>query len=184
MSISAGGDGEHVELKIENGTLYIKYNDGEFESVGSVGSSSGSGDTVNGFVNVSISGSVLTFTRQDGTTKDIQLPTSAGGTGITEAEAKALIGQILEGVLDDAIPEYVRQNGHNYFVRIDELNSRLSDYYTKAEVDAKIAGGGSGGGSSTGSVTIADLTNEIDPVPVNDSNVVQTAMTFTTTGRM
>lgn len=184
MSISAGGDGEHIELKIENGTLYIKYNDGEFEPVGSVGSGSGSGDTVNGFVNVSINGSVLTFTRQDGTTKDIQLPTSAGGTGITEAEAKALIGQILEGVLDDAIPEYVRQNGHNYFIRIDELNNRLSDYYTKAEVDAKIAGGGSGGGSSTGSVTIADLTNEIDPVPVNDSNIVQTTMTFTTTGRM
>lgn len=196
MVISAGGDGEHVELKIENGSLYIKYNEGEFEKVGDVGSGSGtgSGDTVNGFVNVSINGSILTFTRQDGTTKNIQLPTSAGGTGITEDEAKTLIGQILEGVLDNAIPEYVRQNGHNYFVRINELNNLLSNYYTKsqidnnfytkAQVDEKIAGGGSGGGSSTGSVVIADLTNEIDPVPVNDNSVVQRTMTFTTTGRM
>lgn len=46
-----------------------------------VPASTGDGDTVNGFVNVSLSGNVLTFTRQDGTTKDITLPSSGEGQG-------------------------------------------------------------------------------------------------------
>ena len=60
--------------------------------------------------------------------------------GLTEAEVKHLIGQILEGVLDSAIPEYVRGSGHNYFVRINELNSILSGYATKEWVLEQLVG--------------------------------------------
>lgn len=63
--------------------------------------------------------------------------TGSGGNGISESEVKHLIGQILEGILDSAIPEYERAAGHNYFVRINELNSILSNYYTKSQVYSK-----------------------------------------------
>lgn len=59
---------------------------------------------------------------------------------LTESEVKHWIGQILEGVLNEAIPEYVRTSGHNYFVRINELNSILSGYATKEWVLEQLVG--------------------------------------------
>ena len=132
MTISDGGNGEHVELKIENGVLKIKYDNGSWETVGSVGG--GSGNTINGFVDVSISGNILTFTRQDGTTKQITLPSSGTGSGMSEAEVKHLIGQILEGVLDSVIPEYIKGSDHNYFIRLSDL----ANYTTVDDVAAMI----------------------------------------------
>lgn len=60
-----------------------------------------------------------------------------GGTvsGVTEADVKHIIGQILEGVLDSAIEnEYVKGNDHNYFIRLSDL----ANYTTTDDVAGMI----------------------------------------------
>ena len=53
---------------------------------------------------------------------------------MTEAQVKTLIGNILEGLLDQEIStHYSRTPGHNYFIRINDLDN----YYTKAQVYTK-----------------------------------------------
>lgn len=51
-----------------------------------------------------------------------------------DAAVKHLLGQVLEGVLDSAIPEYVKDSDHNYFIRMSDL----AGYATKAYVDSAI----------------------------------------------
>lgn len=139
MDISAVSGGEHVVLSIHDGKLWISYNNGAEEEVGSIGG--GSGTDPDAFTGVTLVNNVLTFTRRSGQNPvSITLPSGGSTSGMTESEVKHLIGQILEGILDSAIPEYVRTSGHNYFVRINELNTRLSDYYTKTQIDNMLAG--------------------------------------------
>lgn len=150
LSLSSATGGEHVELSISSGNLYISYNGGEPQLVGSVGGGTtpGTGDGV-GVDNIAFrvnNGNLQYRISTNGTWgswTNIELPSSStGGNGMTESEVKHLIGQILEGILDSAIPEYVKTSGHNYFVRINEVNSLLSNYYTKNEINALLAGGG------------------------------------------
>ena len=76
---------QDVEVSVSNGKLRYRKKEngtwGSYTNIMDVPTSTGDGDTVNGFVNVSLSGNVLTFTRQDGTTKDITLPSSGDGQG-------------------------------------------------------------------------------------------------------
>jgi hypothetical protein len=68
---------------------------------------------------------------------DLDDYTGGEGGGLTVAQVKSLIEQTLAGLLDP-LNEY--DNGkanHNYFVRINELNNILSNYYTKAQVYSK-----------------------------------------------
>lgn len=59
------------------------------------------------------------------------------GDGLTATQVKSLIEQTLAGLLDP-LNEYDNgKTNHNYFVRINELNSILSNYYTKAQVYSK-----------------------------------------------
>lgn len=51
-----------------------------------------------------------------------------------ESEIKHLVGLILEGVLDSAIPEYVQGNDHNYFIRLNDL----ANYTTATQVASMI----------------------------------------------
>ena len=60
--------------------------------------------------------------------------TGSGGSGMDDAAVKHLLGQVLEGVLDSAIPEYVKDSDHNYFIRMSDL----AGYATKAYVDSAI----------------------------------------------
>ena len=60
--------------------------------------------------------------------------------GLTEAEVKTLIGKILEGIEDYIPTEYVRNPSHNYFIRINDLGTSLSNYYTKEEINTIISG--------------------------------------------
>ena len=65
---------------------------------------------------------------------DLDDYTGGTGGGLTEAQVKALIGKILEG-LDAYIPdEYVRGNDHNYFIRLSDL----ANYTTADDVAAMI----------------------------------------------
>ena len=59
---------------------------------------------------------------------------SGDGSGMPESEIKHLIGLILEGVLDSAIPEYVQGNDHNYFIRLNDL----ANYTTSTQVASMI----------------------------------------------
>lgn len=59
---------------------------------------------------------------------------SGGGSGIPESEVKHLIGLILEGALDSAIPEYVKGSDHNYFIRLNDL----ANYTTITQVASMI----------------------------------------------
>ena len=141
MVISAGGNGEHVELKIENGSLYIKYNEGEFEKVGDIGSGTGSGDTVNGYVSARIDGSKLILTHQDGTNDQLTLPSSSSTSGITEAEVNSIIGRVLAGALVSAIPNYsTLRNNHNYFIRLNDLSSYATQEWVTSLIQ-EISGG-------------------------------------------
>ena len=65
---------------------------------------------------------------------DLDDYTGGTGGGMTESEVKHLIGQVLEGVLDSAIPEYVKGNDHNYFIRLNDL----ANYTTADDVAAMI----------------------------------------------
>ena len=56
------------------------------------------------------------------------------GSGISESDVKHIVGQILEGVLDSAIPEYVKGNDHNYFIRLSDL----ANYTTTSDVASMI----------------------------------------------
>lgn len=51
-----------------------------------------------------------------------------------DTAVKHLLGQVLEGVLDSAIPEYIKDADHNYFIRMSDL----AGYATKAYVDSAI----------------------------------------------
>ena len=70
--------------------------------------------------------------------------TGTGGSGMSESDVKHLIGQILEGVLDSAIPEYVKGADHDYFIRksglvnyttIDQVRAMIRDAMTDQNVD-------------------------------------------------
>lgn len=65
---------------------------------------------------------------------DLDDYTGGTGGGMTESEVKHLIGQVLEGVLDSAIPEYVKGSDHNYFIRLSDL----ANYTTVDDVAAMI----------------------------------------------
>ena len=60
--------------------------------------------------------------------------TGSGGSGMDDTAVKHLLGQVLEGVLDSAIPEYIKDADHNYFIRMSDL----AGYATKAYVDSAI----------------------------------------------
>ena len=53
---------------------------------------------------------------------------------MSESDVKHIVGQILEGVLDSAIPEYVKGNDHNYFIRLSDL----ANYTTADDVAGMI----------------------------------------------
>lgn len=96
-------NGEHVELQITPDTNYlqIKYNGGSWINVGYVGGNGGGTTPVNAFVSVSRSGNVLTFTRGDGTTQTVTIPSGGGdgGTvivnGLTDVEIEVTSGNQL-----------------------------------------------------------------------------------------
>lgn len=68
---------------------------------------------------------------------DLDDYTGGEGGGLTTAQVKSLIEQTLAGLLDP-LNEYDNgKTNHNYFVRINELNSILSNYYTKGQVYSK-----------------------------------------------
>ena len=114
---------QDVEVSVSNGKLRYRKKEngswGSYVNVMDVPSSTGDGDTVNGFVNVSLSGNVLTFTRQDGTTKSITLPNS-GGQGCEYCWTEEQILGLINGALS------------NYYTK--------SQVYTKGEIDAMIGG--------------------------------------------
>ncbi|MBO7692871.1 MAG: hypothetical protein J6T10_09610 [Methanobrevibacter sp.] len=65
------------------------------------------------------------------------------GDGLDVEQVKSLIEQTLAGLLDP-LNEYDNgKTGHNYFVRINELNSILNSYATKEWVLDKLSGGDS-----------------------------------------
>lgn len=156
MPSGTSGEGEHVELQITSaGMLQIRYNNGSWQDVGTVNADS---SLPNAFVNVSISGNKLTFTRSNGTTQVVDLPN--GGSGGSSVSVQQILNS---GV-------------HIATITVDG---------NPVKIFAPAGGGGGDDDDPSGSNTIiADLTNEIDPVPVNDSYTVQSEMTFNTTGRM
>lgn len=81
MPSGTSGEGEHVELQITSaGMLQIRYNNGSWQDVGTVNADS---SLPNAFVNVSISGNKLTFTRSNGTTQVVDLPNGGSGSVVT-----------------------------------------------------------------------------------------------------
>ena len=114
---------QDVEVSVNNGKLRYRKKEngtwGSYTNIMDVPTSTGDGDTVNGFVNVSLSGNVLTFTRQDGTTKSITLP-NGSGQGCEYCWTEEQILGLINGALS------------NYYTK--------SQVYTKGEVDAMIGG--------------------------------------------
>ena len=56
------------------------------------------------------------------------------GGGMSESAVKHLIGEILEGIRDNDIPEYIKGADHNFFIRINDL----ANYATINQVTAMI----------------------------------------------
>lgn len=85
ISLPSGtsGSGEHVDLQISNNILQIRYDGGSWQDVGVVNSGSSGGNTINGFINVVREGNTLIFTKQNGTTQSVTIPTSGDGTSVT-----------------------------------------------------------------------------------------------------
>lgn len=113
-------------------------------------------DLSNAFINVSIRNNKLIFVRKNGTTEEIDIPSGGSEGSVVSVRQILLSGTHIATITVDG-----------------------TDYKIYAP-----NGGGGDDDPGSGSTVIADLTNEIDPVPVNDENVVHTAMTFNTTGRM
>jgi hypothetical protein len=63
--------------------LQIRYDGGSWQDVGVVNSGSGGGNTINGFISVTRDGNTLIFTKQNGTTQSVTIPTSGDGTSVT-----------------------------------------------------------------------------------------------------
>ena len=147
--------GEHVDLQITStGMLQIRYDGGEWQDVGMVNSDS---DLSNAFINVSIRNNKLIFVRKNGTTEEVDIPSGGSEGSVVSVRQILLSGTHIATITVDG-----------------------TDY----KIYAPNGGGGDDPDPGSGSTVIADLTNEIDPVPVNDENIVHTAMTFNTTGRM
>ena len=134
--------------------LQIRYDGGEWQDVGMVNSDS---DLSNAFINVSIRNNKLIFVRKNGTTEEVDIPSGGSEGSVVSVRQILLSGTHIATITVDG-----------------------TDY----KIYAPNGGGGDDPDPGSGSTVIADLTNEIDPVPVNDENIVHTAMTFNTTGRM
>ena len=63
--------------------MQIRYDGGSWQDVGVVNSGSGGGNTINGFISVTRDGNTLIFTKQNGTTQSVTIPTSGDGTSVT-----------------------------------------------------------------------------------------------------
>ena len=156
--------GNYVKKVTVNGNSYTpNASTGEVD-LGNIGGNGGNVDTSDCVKSVTINGTTKTpvdgnvsFTisvgetplfdvRFDNSTHKLQKTTDGQtwidlvdlddytGGGLTEAQVKALIGKILEG-LDAYIPdEYVRGNDHNYFIRLSDL----ANYTTVDDVAAMI----------------------------------------------
>lgn len=119
---------EHVDLQIDpNNMLQIRYNNGSWQDVGIVNSGSGGGNTINGFVSVTKNQNTLIFTRQDGTTQSVTIPTSGDGSSVS-------IQQIL---------------GSGTKIATITINGVPTDIYAPSG-----DGGGSGGGSGDGGTIV------------------------------
>ena len=137
----SGGQSEHVDLRINNGILQIRYDNGNWQDVGSVGGGSGSGDTVNGFVGVTKSGDDLIFTKQDGTTVTVTLPSGSCDLSnyYTKSQVDALIGTPMGSTSYKQFSVYKRTNSPTtaptkpavndwkWYVAVDNLLHSASD---------------------------------------------------------
>lgn len=180
MTISGSGEGgEHVELKIENGTLYVKYDNGSWQEVGSVGDGSQGGYDPQAFIGVTLLNNVLTFTRRNGQNPvSITLPSggSPSGEGCeycwTEADINALIAVALQGYSKVTV---VPRLSTGVRIATITVNGTSFDLY------APTSGGGDEPIPIPGEDAITlDLTNEIDSVPVDKAGKTQATASFLT----
>ena len=63
--------------------MQIRYDGDSWQDVGVVNSGSGGGNTINGFVSVTRNENTLIFTRQDGTTQSVTIPTGGEGSSVS-----------------------------------------------------------------------------------------------------
>lgn len=122
----ASSSGEHVDLRISNNVLQIRYDGGSWQDVGVVNSGSGGGNTINGFISVTRDGNTLIFTKQNGTTQSVTIPTSGDGTSVT-------IQQIL---------------GSGTKIATITINGVPTDIYAPSGDGGSGSGGGSGDGGT------------------------------------
>ena len=149
-SHSGGEGGEHIELSIHDGYLYISRDGGSEVPVGPVGNASG-----NWVKDINKSGNNLTITYWDGTSKSIAIPSGEGG-GST-----VVVRQIL---LSGTHIATITVNGTDY--KIYAPNGGGGD-----DPDP-----GTGGEDAIS----LELTNEMDTIPVDKNKKTSSTASFLT----
>lgn len=145
------GDGEHIELSIEDGILYISRNGGEPEPVGPVGNASG-----NWVKDIAKSGNTLVVTYWNGTSNTINIP--SGGSGSTVS-----IRQVL---LNGTHIATITVDGVAYDIFAPTGSSNPDDPSNP-------------GGNGEDGIAL-DLTNEVNTIPVDkDKKTLSTASFLT-----
>lgn len=145
------GGGEHIELSIEDGILYISRNGGEPEPVGPVGNASG-----NWVKDIAKSGNTLVVTYWNGTSNTINIP--SGGSGSTVS-----IRQVL---LNGTHIATITVDGVAYDIFAPTGSSNPDDPSNP-------------GGNGEDGIAL-DLTNEVNTIPVDkDKKTLSTASFLT-----